>query len=163
MSKVVEDANMRLDQATEDYKKFRIANPNDFTSQGFLVLSAVLAGAQQILQQSLASQTISHSPQSSVTSISSKSHNISGQCSNGPHTDRNKGVQKRFRAKLVNRDICCIATGEIEGAIGAHIIPLNKSELVTREMLFSPRNGVLFHKDLEVDYTRLMFMFDYDG
>ena len=72
-------------------------------------------------------------------------------------------MQKIFKKKLVNRDTHCIATGETEGLVGAHIIPLNKSELIARDMLFSARNGVLLLKDLEDDYDRHKWIFDYDG
>ena len=103
------------------------------------------------------------SPRTSVTSISCKSQSINGRCSTGRHTDRNKGMQKRFRKQLVKRDACCIATGVKEGLVAAHIVPLDKSELITRENLFSPCNGVLLHEDLEDDYDRHKWMFDYAG
>jgi hypothetical protein len=47
--------------------------------------------------------------------------------------------------------------------VGAHIIPLNKSQLIHRDILFSPRNGVLLHEDLEDDYDMHKWIFDYDG
>jgi hypothetical protein len=119
--------------------------------------------AQRNFDNALAAQNTILSPQSSNTSISCKSQSINGRCSTGRHTDRNKGMQKKFRKELVKRDTHCIATGETEGLVGAHIIPLNKSELIARDMLFSPRNGVLLRNDLEDDYDRHKWIFDYDG
>ena len=66
----MEDANRRANEAAEslrraeeDIRNWRTANPQDFTSAGFLILSAevtacraVLAGAQQTLQ-ALAAQS----------------------------------------------------------------------------------------------------------
>jgi hypothetical protein len=124
--------------------------------------TAVLAGAQQTLQ-ALAAQNIILSPQSSISSISCKSQSINGPCSTGRHTDRNKGIQNTFRKKLLKRDTCCIATGTTFGTVAAHIVPLNTSQLIARDDLFSPRNGVLLHGDLEDDYDRHKWIFDYDG
>ena len=72
-------------------------------------------------------------PRTSLTSISCKSQSINGPCSTGRHTDRFKGMQKRFKKQSVERDACCIATGVKEGLVAAHIVPLDKSELTTRE------------------------------
>ena len=160
---------MALKQAAESLKRaedrlnnFMDANqPLNTNHPTYLALSAeitrctaVLAGAQQTLQAVAAQNTIL-SPQSSDTSISCKSQSINGRCSTGRHTDRNKGTQNKFRKKLVKRDTCCIATGTTQGSVAAHIVPLHKSELIARDMLFSPRNGVLLRKDLEDDYDNL--------
>ena len=99
-------------------------------------------------------------PGTSLTSISCKSQSISGP---RRHVDGNRGMQKRFKKQLVKRDACCIATGVKEGLVAAHIVTLDKSELITRENLFSPCNGVLLHEDLEDDYDRHKWMFDYAG
>ena len=103
------------------------------------------------------------SPQSSITSVSCKSQSISGRCSTGRHTDRNKGTQRKFRRQVQKRDGQCIATGDISDLVGAHIIPLERSELIERELLFSPKNGVLLRADLEDDYDRHKWLFDSDG
>lgn len=169
MATVIENADRRVSEATQSLRRaeerlnaLMDSNQTDFTSAGYLALSAevtrctaVLAGAEQTLQ-SLAAQ-------SSLTSISCKSQSISERCSTGRHTDRNLGMQKRFRKQLVERDHCCIATEQRDGSVGAHIVPLNKSQLIARDMLFSPRNGILLHKDLEDDYDRHKWFFDYDG
>jgi hypothetical protein len=110
-----------------------------------------------------AAQNTSLSHRSSVSSISCKSQSISGRCSTGRHTDRNKGIQSRFRRELVKRDTYCIATGNTQGLVAAHLVPLNKSELIARDMLFSPRNGVLLHENLEDDYDRHKWIFDCHG
>ena len=178
MSTILENADRRVNEATEslrraeeELREWKAANqPLNTTHPTYVELkaevtrcTAVLAGAQRNYDNTLATQNVILSPQSSVTSISCKSQSISGRCSTGRHTDRNKGIQKRFKKSLVERDTCCIATGVTEGLVGAHIIPLNKSELIPRELLFSPRNGVLLHKDLEDDYDRHKWIFDYDG
>jgi hypothetical protein len=111
-------------------------------------------------QQSLQSLI---SKQSSLTSISCKSSSISGRYSTGRHTDRNKGIQSKFKKQLMKRDKWCVAFGNEHPGVAAHIVPLNKSELIPRDMLFSPRNGVLLHQDLEDDYDRLKWIFDADG
>lgn len=104
------------------------------------------------------------SARSSTSSIiSCKSMSVSGRCSTGRHTDRNKRCQKKFRNKIIKRDECCIATGITKGLVAAHIIPLNRSELITRELLFSGKNGILLHEDLEDDYDRHKWIFDQDG
>lgn len=100
---------------------------------------------------------------SARSSIPCKSQSISGRCATGRHTDRNKNVQKKFKRALVVRDVCCIATGVTENLVGAHIVPLSSSQLVTRELLFSPKNGVLLHKDLEDDYDLHKWIFDPQG
>jgi hypothetical protein len=123
---------------------------------------AVLQGAEKTLV-ALAAQNTQLSPQSSITPISCKSQSIDGRCSTGRHTDRNKGIQNLFKKMLVKRDTCCIATETTEGSVAAHIVPLNKSELIARDMLFSPRNGVLLHKVLKDDYDRHQWIFDEDG
>ncbi|EGF78537.1 expressed protein [Batrachochytrium dendrobatidis JAM81] len=189
--KSLERAEKDLKRAEKDLRNWRAANPTDFTNAGYLALSAevtrctvreervrqTLEGAQQILagahqtlasahqtfQQVLAVQKAIFSPQSSVTSISCKSQSINGRCSTGRHTDRNKKAQQIFREKLLKRDIHCIATKVAEGFVAAHIVPLNMSELIARSMLFSPRNGVLLREDLEDDYDRHKWIFDYNG
>jgi len=178
MSTVIEDANKRaneapesLRRAEEELREWKVANqPLDTLHSTYLELKAEVTAcrareerAQRNYDNTLALQNTILSPQSSNTSISCKSQSISGRCSTGRHTDRNKGMQKIFRKNLVKRDTQCIATGETEGLVGAHIIPLNKSELIARDMLFSPRNGVLLRKDLEDDYDRHKWIFDYDG
>ncbi|RKP15993.1 hypothetical protein ROZALSC1DRAFT_18113 [Rozella allomycis CSF55] len=97
-----------------------------------------------------------------VTSCISMS--INDRCSTGRHVDRNKKCQKKFRNKVLSRDQRCVATG-LSGndLIAAHIMPLDRSELIPRNLLFSAKNGVLLTSQLEDDYDRHMWIFDETG
>ena len=99
---------------------------------------------------------------SSENSISCKSRSSGGRCATGRHVSRNPRAQKHFRESLLQRDRCCIATGEtnVQNLIAAH---LEKSFLIKREHLFSPVNGVLLKKELENMYDRHMWYFDENG
>ncbi len=89
---------------------------------------------------------------------------MNGRCFGGKHTDRNLQLRKTFRKKLIDRDACCIATGDKSLlVVAALIIPLNKSELIARNLQSSPRNGVLLLDALEEDYEKNMWFFDHDG
>ena len=113
--------------------------------------------------QTLVAQHDIVSPASSITSITCKSQSITGRCSTGRHVDRSRGIQRTFKLKVAKRDGHCIATGESGDLVATHIVPLQNSELITRDKLFSPCNGVLLKKDLEDDYDRHMWYFDYHG
>ena len=102
------------------------------------------------------------SANSSSSSISCKSHSVSGRCSTG-HVDRNKNMQKTFRRLVSRRDGKCVATGVTSNLKAAHIVPLENSELIRRDQLFSPENGVLLRSDLEDDYDRHMWIFNING
>ncbi|KAI8902131.1 hypothetical protein BC833DRAFT_444478 [Globomyces pollinis-pini] len=178
MPNTIEEITIGLREARESLRKAE-KRINDYL-EGSLILpigvtykdlkdegircSDILAGAQKNYDNTLQAQNRALlSPKSSVTTISCKSQSLSGRCATGRHTDRNKGLQKIFRKDLVDRDICCIATGLTANLVAAHIIPLSRSELIPRDVLFSPQNGVLLHEDLEDDYDRHKWMFDYEG
>ncbi|KAJ3000455.1 hypothetical protein HDV02_005320 [Globomyces sp. JEL0801] len=135
MPNTIEEITIGLREARESLRKAE-KRINDYL-EGSLILpigvtykdlkdegircSDILAGAQKNYDNTLQAQNRGEfdkvlivallSPKSSVTTISCKSQSLSGRCATGRHTDRNKGLQKKFRKDLVDRDICCIATG----------------------------------------------------
>lgn len=72
-------------------------------------------------------------------------------------------MQKTFRRLVSRRDGKCVATGVTSNLKAAHIVPLEHSELIRRDQLFSPENGVLLRSDLEDDYDRHVWIFDING
>lgn len=70
-----------------------------------------------------------------------------------------------MRKALINRDRCCVATGEADriNLTAAHIVPLNESQRILRQQLYSPQNGVLLRKDLEQSYDLFQWTFEADG
>lgn len=68
-------------------------------------------------------------------------------------------MQKTFRRLVSRRDQVCTATGETaetSNLKAAHIVPLEYSELIRGDQLFSPENGGLLRSDSEDDYDRHM-------
>jgi hypothetical protein len=77
--------------------------------------------------------------------------------------DRDPKAQKKFKQQLSKRDGRCVATGAKEDLRAAHIVPLNRRELIQRELYDSPQNGVLLRRDLKNDYDVGKWYFDTQG
>ena len=145
-------ATESLRRAEDRRNAFMDANPSDFTSAGYLALSAEVTSCRAVAiaaHNTLAAQNLSS--RSSIISCISQS--ISGRCSTGRHTDRNKGIQKSFRKKLVKRNTGCTATGSTDGVVAAHIVPLNKSQKIASDILFSPAMVFFFATTLKMIMT----------
>ncbi|KAI3649861.1 hypothetical protein MP228_005493 [Amoeboaphelidium protococcarum] len=99
----------------------------------------------------------------SVSSISScRSFSQSGVCSTGRHVNRKKKAMSKMRDALIIRDGCCVASGEsdLKELVAAHIVPLSQLHLISRDLEYSPKNGILLRKDLEQSYDLFQWMFD---
>ncbi|KAI3639829.1 hypothetical protein MIR68_002143 [Amoeboaphelidium protococcarum] len=70
-----------------------------------------------------------------------------------------------MRDVLIRRDGCCVATGEsdLNELLSAHIVPLSQLQLISRDLEYSLKNGILLRKDLEQSYDLFQWMFDDDG
>jgi hypothetical protein len=101
--------------------------------------------------------------QTNSATSSCKSQSSTGRCSTGRHVDRDPKAQKKFKQQLSKRDGRCVATGAKEDLRAAHIVPLNRCELIKRDLYFSPKNGILLRKDLENDYDLGKWYFDIHG
>ncbi len=75
----------------------------------------------------------------------------------------NLKIRRALLNNLTDRDTDCIAKGDGCFAVAAQIIPLDQYELIPYDLIFSRRNGVLLEQDLEEDYYRQKWIFDYDG
>ena len=70
---------------------------------------------------------------------------------------------KTFKTLLSRRDRVCTATADTCGLGAIHIIPLENSELIPREQLYSPENRLVLRFDLAEDYRRYEWIFDING
>jgi hypothetical protein len=72
-------------------------------------------------------------------------------------------AEKHLGKALLLRDKGCVATGQLDDIVPAYIIPLDHSELLTKEQLHSPANGIMLHRSLKDDYDHQYWMFDAQG
>lgn len=125
-------------------------------------ISALILSKQPLLPPGVSNESLDFSVSSKN---SCRSRSSSGICASGRHVNRLKNPMKKMRKALINRDGCCVATGEsvLTNLTAAHIVPLNESQRILRQQLYSPQNGVLLRRDLEQSYDLFQWIFDAEG
>lgn len=69
------------------------------------------------------------------------------------------------RKALLDRDKCCIATGERDRhmVLVARLVPLNSVYRISHERFYSPQNAIALRKDLKQSYDMFELIFEADG
>ncbi|KAI3631312.1 hypothetical protein MIR68_010802 [Amoeboaphelidium protococcarum] len=169
----VEEASLRLKQAIEEGQPADVrAAPRCILESATAQLTSLYKKQDRLMEKKivLLSKPASISNEALDFSIASYDScrsraKSSGICASGRHVKRLKNSMKKMRQALLRRDKCCVATGEQNhiNLTAAHIVPLNQSQRIPLEQLYSPQNGILLRKDLGESYDLFQWMFEADG